>query len=131
MLSDAPVEAAYDAGRSSILGSAWSSVCAVWIPGPNGSWRSIPSAASSIVSRGTPRPDASTARPVIRPAGGVLVIALDTPVDPPEAVDAFFATDNEAAGRSIGEYAAAKADGTSRSEVIRDAVERDMSAAFT
>lgn len=41
---------------------------------------------------------------------GVLVIALDTPVDPPEAVDAFFATDNEAAGRSIGEYAAAKAD---------------------
>ena len=41
---------------------------------------------------------------------GVLVIALDTPVDPPEAVDAFFATDNEAAGRSIGAYAAAKAD---------------------
>ncbi len=41
---------------------------------------------------------------------GVLVIALDTPVDPPEAVDAFFATDNEAAGRSIGEYAAAKAE---------------------
>ncbi|WP_289020105.1 substrate-binding domain-containing protein [uncultured Ornithinimicrobium sp.] len=41
---------------------------------------------------------------------GVLVLALDTPVDPPEAVDAFFATDNEAAGRSIGEYAAAKAD---------------------
>ena len=39
---------------------------------------------------------------------GVLVIALDTPVDPPETVDAFFATDNEAAGRSIGEYAAAK-----------------------
>jgi fructose transport system substrate-binding protein len=39
---------------------------------------------------------------------GVLVIALDTPVDPREAVDAFFATDNEAAGRSIGEYAAAK-----------------------
>lgn len=39
---------------------------------------------------------------------GVLVLALDTPVDPPEAVDAFFATDNEAAGRSIGEYAAAK-----------------------
>lgn len=41
---------------------------------------------------------------------GVLVIALDTPVDPPEAVDAFFATDNEAAGRSVGEYAAAKVD---------------------
>jgi len=41
---------------------------------------------------------------------GVVVIALDTPVHPPEAVDAFFATDNEAAGRLIGEYAAAKAD---------------------
>lgn len=41
---------------------------------------------------------------------GVLVIALDTPADPEDAVDAFFATDNESAGRSIGEYAAAKAE---------------------
>jgi len=41
---------------------------------------------------------------------GVLVIAVDTPVDPLDAVDAYFATDNEAAGRLIGEYAAAKAE---------------------
>ena len=39
---------------------------------------------------------------------GVLVIAVDTPTDPPEAVDATFATDNERAGELIGEYAAAK-----------------------
>jgi len=40
---------------------------------------------------------------------GVIVIAIDTPVEPLEAVDAYYATDNEAAGRLIGEYAAAKA----------------------
>lgn len=40
---------------------------------------------------------------------GVLVIAVDTPVDPPDAVDAFFATDNMEAGRLVGEYATVKA----------------------
>lgn len=40
---------------------------------------------------------------------GVLVIALDTPVDPPDAVDAFFATDNAAAGRLVGQYASVQA----------------------
>ncbi len=40
---------------------------------------------------------------------GVIVIAVDTPVDPPDAVNAFFATDNANAGRRIGEYASAKA----------------------
>lgn len=40
---------------------------------------------------------------------GVLVIAVDTPVDPVDAVDAYFATDNEAAGRLVGQYAAVKA----------------------
>jgi len=40
---------------------------------------------------------------------GVLVIAVDTPVDPLDAVDAFFATDNEAAGRLVGQYARVKA----------------------
>lgn len=40
---------------------------------------------------------------------GVLVIAVDTPVDPPDAVDAFFATDNMKAGRLVGEYATVKA----------------------
>jgi fructose transport system substrate-binding protein len=40
---------------------------------------------------------------------GVIVIALDTPVQPVDAVDAYFATDNEAAGKLIGQYAVVKA----------------------
>ena len=36
---------------------------------------------------------------------GILVIALDTPLDPPTAADATFATDNEKAGELIGEWA--------------------------
>ncbi|MCG6967265.1 MAG: substrate-binding domain-containing protein [Chromatiaceae bacterium] len=57
-------------------------------------------------------PTSSTALlPAIATAkeAGVLVIAIDTPVDPVEAVDAYFATDNQAAGRLIGQYAKAKA----------------------
>jgi fructose transport system substrate-binding protein len=38
---------------------------------------------------------------------GVLVIALDTPLDPADASDALFATDNVQAGVLIGEYARA------------------------
>lgn len=38
---------------------------------------------------------------------GILVIALDTPLDPIDAADATFATDNFAAGRLIGEWAKA------------------------
>jgi fructose transport system substrate-binding protein len=38
---------------------------------------------------------------------GVLVIALDTPTDPPSAVDALYATNNFTAGQLIGEYAKA------------------------
>lgn len=41
---------------------------------------------------------------------GVIVIAVDTPVEPESAVDAFFGTDNQRAGELIGQYAAAKAD---------------------
>lgn len=37
---------------------------------------------------------------------GILVIALDTPLDPPSAADATFATDNEKAGELIGRWAA-------------------------
>lgn len=40
-------------------------------------------------------------------AKGVLVIALDTPTDPQNAVDALFATDNLKASELIGEYAKA------------------------
>ncbi len=39
---------------------------------------------------------------------GMLVIALDTPTDPPDAVDATFATDNRQAGKLIGQWAKAK-----------------------
>ena len=39
---------------------------------------------------------------------GLLVIALDTPTDPPTAVDATFATDNYQAGLLIGKWAKAK-----------------------
>jgi len=38
---------------------------------------------------------------------GVVVIALDTPTNPPEATDALFATDNFRAGVLIGQYARA------------------------
>jgi fructose transport system substrate-binding protein len=40
---------------------------------------------------------------------GVIVIALDTPPEPADSVDALFATDNKKAGELIGQYAAAKA----------------------
>lgn len=42
--------------------------------------------------------------------GGVPVIALDTPVEPADAVDAYYGTDNLRAGQLIGQYAAAKVD---------------------
>jgi fructose transport system substrate-binding protein len=47
--------------------------------------------------------------PTIKKArdAGVLVIALDTPTDPADAVDALFATDNKKAGVLIGQYAKA------------------------
>jgi fructose transport system substrate-binding protein len=40
-------------------------------------------------------------------AAGITVIALDTQLDPPDAADATFATDNFLAGEYIGEWAAA------------------------
>ncbi|WP_439149438.1 sugar ABC transporter substrate-binding protein [Sulfitobacter sp.] len=39
---------------------------------------------------------------------GMVVIALDTPLDPADAADATFATDNFLAGKLIGQWAAAK-----------------------
>ncbi len=41
-------------------------------------------------------------------AAGILVIALDTQLEPPNAADATFATDNFKAGKLIGQWAAAK-----------------------
>lgn len=47
--------------------------------------------------------------PQVRKArdAGLLVIALDTPLDPADAADATFATDNLLAGKLIGQWAAA------------------------
>lgn len=56
--------------------------------------------------------DSTAIVPAIEEArdAGVIVIAVDTPVEPESAVDAFFATDNFRAGELIGRYARAKAE---------------------
>jgi fructose transport system substrate-binding protein len=53
--------------------------------------------------------DAKAIVPSIKKARekGVLVIALDSPTDPTEAIDALFATDNYKAGMLVGQYAKA------------------------
>ena len=52
--------------------------------------------------------DSSAIVPTIQQArdSGLLVIVLDTPLDPMDAADATFATDNRQAGRLIGQWAA-------------------------
>lgn len=54
--------------------------------------------------------DTSGIVPAIKQArdAGLLVIALDTPLDPPTAADATFATDNLEAGKLIGAWAKAQ-----------------------
>lgn len=54
--------------------------------------------------------DSKALVPVIAQArdAGLLVIALDTPLEPADAADATFATDNFKAGELIGQWAAAK-----------------------
>jgi fructose transport system substrate-binding protein len=53
--------------------------------------------------------DSKAMVPVIQTArkAGLVVIALDTPLDPPSAADATFATDNFEAGLAIGKWAKA------------------------
>jgi fructose transport system substrate-binding protein len=55
--------------------------------------------------------DSKAIVPAIKKArdAGIIVIALDTPTDPPDVANALFATDNMKAGVLIGQYAAAKA----------------------
>ena len=48
---------------------------------------------------------------------GLLVIALDTPFDPPESADATFATDNFRAGELIGQWAAATMGDTAKAKI--------------
>ncbi len=54
--------------------------------------------------------DTSSIVPAVQQArdAGILVIALDTPLDPIDAADATFATDNYKAGLLIGQWAKAK-----------------------
>jgi len=54
--------------------------------------------------------DTAAIVPVVEQArdAGILVIALDTPLDPLDAADMTFATDNFKAGELIGQWAAAK-----------------------
>ena len=55
---------------------------------------------------------------------GILVIALDTPLDPIDAADATFATDNFKAGELIGQWAAKTMGDTSKAKVaFLDAIE--------
>jgi fructose transport system substrate-binding protein len=58
-------------------------------------------------------PNGPGVNPAIKKArdAGLLVIALDTPPDPPDTVDITFATDNFLAGVLIGKWAAAQLDG--------------------
>jgi fructose transport system substrate-binding protein len=51
---------------------------------------------------------------------GIYVIALDTPTDPPDAVDITFATDNREAGKLIGQYTAGKLDGQKATIALLD-----------
>lgn len=70
--------------------------------------------------------DSKAIVPVIQQAreAGVLVIALDTPLDPADAADATFATDNFKAGELIGTWAAKTLGDTSSAKVgFLDALE--------
>ena len=60
--------------------------------------------------------DSSAIVPTIQQArdAGLLVIVLDTPLDPIDAADATFATDNRKAGQLIGEWAARARSATRR-----------------
>ena len=51
--------------------------------------------------------DSKAIVPTIKKArdAGLMVIVLDTPLDPMDAADATFATDNRKAGKLIGEWA--------------------------
>src|SRR5713226_1495257 len=64
-------------------------------------------------------PDSAAVTAAVRKARsqGVLVIALDSPTDPVDAADALFATNNETAGKIIGQYAKAAEAGKTRIKI--------------
>ncbi len=54
--------------------------------------------------------DSTALNPLIKDArdAGIVVITVDTPVDPMDVADAYFGTDNHEAGLSVGKYAASR-----------------------
>jgi fructose transport system substrate-binding protein len=64
--------------------------------------------------------DSTAIVPTVKKArdAGILVITLDTPLDPADAADALFATDNYKAGQLIGQWAKATLGGKVRSAKI-------------
>jgi fructose transport system substrate-binding protein len=69
--------------------------------------------------------DSAAIVPTVQKArdAGILVIALDTPLDPIDSADATFATDNFAAGELIGQWAAANVDPESAKIAMLDLAE--------
>jgi fructose transport system substrate-binding protein len=83
----------------------------------DGDTQSQISAIDNAISRGdkgiliTPNGPAVTTELLKAKKKGLFVIALDTVPTPPSSVDVTYATDNEQAGKLIGQYAAAKLNG--------------------
>ncbi len=83
----------------------------------DGDWETQAEAVENLIEVGatgiliTPSDPAALTGVVLQAReAGILVIALDTPFDPPEIVDATYATDNFLAGELIGRWARERAD---------------------
>ncbi len=96
--------------RAEELGASLHACWGVQDPDPEGQTECIENA----ISRGATTILIAPANAGVTPAvelareNGLMVIALDTATDPPDAVDVTFATDNYEAGVLIGKWAAAK-----------------------
>ena len=94
--------------RAEELGANLNACWGVQDPDPEGQTECIENA----ISRGATTILIAPANAGVTPAvelareNGLMVIALDTATDPPDAVDVTFATDNFEAGLKIGEWAA-------------------------
>jgi fructose transport system substrate-binding protein len=96
--------------RAQELGADLHACWGVKDPDPEGQTACIEDAVSRGVTTILIAPANAGVTPAIEAARekGVMVIALDTKTDPPDAVDVTFATDNFDAGLRIGEWAKAK-----------------------
>jgi fructose transport system substrate-binding protein len=96
--------------RAKELGANLHACWGVTDPDPEGQTACIENAVSRGATTILIAPSNAGVTPAIQAArdAGVMVIALDTKTDPPDAVDVTFATDNFDAGLRIGEWAKAK-----------------------